>query len=374
MSFRKQHGVPDLGIGIGFRAPHRAAILESPELPENAAGLAAIDWFEVISENYLGDGGRPLATLDRLSTNYPVIPHGVSLNLGGTDRLNTDHLRRLRRLVDRLDAPWFSDHLCFTAAHGVEVHDLLPLPCTEKVADWVADRIRAVCDAIGRPFLLENPSSYVSWRADAMPEWEFLSRIAERADCGLLFDVNNVFVAATNHGFDPRRYIDGIDPERVVQIHLAGHSERPIRGRPKDAAGARPSASTSEFAGRGDAGDGGPTSTGARPSASTSEFAGRGDAGDGGPTSTGTPGFFLFDTHSRPVADAVWSLYRRTIARTGPVTTLIEWDEEIPAFPVVAAEAAKARVARQEATLSSVGTATKEHLSANSVQTPGELV
>ncbi len=349
MSFRKQHGVPDLGIGIGFRAPHRAAILESPELPENAAGLAAVDWFEVISENYLGDGGRPLATLDRLSTNYPVIPHGVSLNLGGTDRLNTDHLRRLRRLVDRLDAPWFSDHLCFTAAHGVEVHDLLPLPCTEKVADWVADRIRAVCDAIGRPFLLENPSSYVSWRADAMPEWEFLSRIAERADCGLLFDVNNVFVAATNHGFDPRRYIDGIDPERVVQIHLAGHSERPIRGRPKDAAGARPSASTSEFAGRG-------------------------DAGDGGPTSTGAPGFFLFDTHSRPVADVVWSLYRRTIARTGPVTTLIEWDEEIPAFPVVAAEAATARVARQEATLSSVGTATKEHLSANSVQTPGELV
>ncbi len=325
MSFRKRHGVPDLGIGIGFRAPHRAAILETPELPENAAGLAAIDWFEVISENYLGDGGRPLATLDRLSTNYPVIPHGVSLNLGGTDPLNRDHLRRLRRLVDRLDAPWFSDHLCFTAAHGVEVHDLLPLPCTEKVADWVADRIRAVCDAIGRPFLLENPSSYVSWRADAMPEWEFLSRISERADCGLLFDVNNVFVAATNHGFDPHHYIDGVDPDRIVQIHLAGHSERPVRGRPKDDA-------------------------------------------------TGTPGFFLFDTHSRPVADAVWSLYRRTIARTGPVTTLIEWDEEIPAFPVVAAEASKARAARQEATLPRVGATTKEPLSTNSVQTPGELV
>lgn len=267
--------VPDLGVGVGFRIPHYRHICEN---------RPPMDWFEVISENFMVDGGRPLHWLERLTSAYPVVLHGVSMSLGATQ--DPDHLRRLRALADRVAPPWVSDHLCFNGDAHVRVHDLLPVPYTREMLDHLVDRIKGVQDALGRPFAVENVSSYLTYRASEMTEWEFLATLAERADCGLLLDVNNVFVSACNHGFDPIEYLDAVPADRVVQIHLAGHTLRP-------------------------------------------------------------EGYRL-DTHDGPVIDEVAALYRHALRRTGPVSTLIEWDAKIPTFAELSDEAARVRAWRDE--------------------------
>lgn len=246
-----------------------------------------MDWFEVISENFLVAGGRPIDNLTRLAARYPVVPHGVSLAIGSVEPLDETYLARLGDLLRRLEPPWFSDHLSWARAPGVHLHDLLPLPYTTEAIALVVERVKRVQGTLERPFALENVSSYLTFRESAMPEWEFVAEIAERADCGLLLDCNNVYVSARNHGFDPETYVDAIPADRVVQIHLAGHTDK---------------------------------------------------------------GRYVLDTHSDHVADAVWALYRRLLARTGPVSTLVEWDEAIPAWDVLADEAAKARRLRREVT------------------------
>lgn len=276
MGFRERHAIPDLGIGVGFRGPHVRHVLGT---------RPAMDWFEIISENYFAEGGIQRANLETLRSAYPVIPHGVSLSIGGSDPLDADYLERLRALAKRLGAPWCSDHLCWTGVAGVDAHDLLPMPLTPATRDHVVERVRRVQDAVGVSFALENASTYLEFRESTIPEPEFLAEVAERADCGLLLDVNNVFVSAFNHGFDAARYIDVVPADRVVQIHLAGHTDR---------------------------------------------------------------GAYLFDTHSDHVVPAVWELYRRALRRCGPVSTLVEWDEDIPTWDVLAEEARLARQVRDE--------------------------
>ncbi len=268
--------VPDLGVGVGFRLPHYREVVEQG--PEMA-------WFEVISENFMVDGGSPRWHLERLRARYPVIPHGVSLSLGSEGC--QEHMARLCSLLGELDPPWWSDHLCFTGAHGRRVHDLLPLPYTRAALAHVRDRIREVQDRTGRLFALENVSSYLRYRASEMPEEAFLADLAEAADCALLLDVNNVYVSACNHGFDPVAYLDALPMDRVVQIHLAGHTLK-------------------------------------------------------------AEGYRL-DTHDREVCDPVWELYRHAVRRTGPVSTLIEWDEHIPSFARLQEEAARALAHREAA-------------------------
>ncbi|HEY3818113.1 MAG TPA: DUF692 domain-containing protein [Polyangiaceae bacterium] len=276
MGFRERHAIPDLGVGVGFRKPHVAHILH--ERP-------AMDWFEVISENYFAEGGIQRRNLDELRGAYRVVPHGVSLSIGGAEPLDADYLSRLRALVLRLDAPWCSDHLCWTGFGRFDVHDLLPLPFTQANLDHVVDRVKRVEDSLGVPFALENASSYMEYRESTMPEHAFLAELAERADCGLLLDVNNVYVSAHNHGFDAAEYIDAIPADRVVQIHVAGHADK---------------------------------------------------------------GGYLLDTHGDRVKSEVWDLYRRALRRCGPTSTLVEWDESIPAWDVLSAEAALAREVRDE--------------------------
>jgi hypothetical protein len=265
---------PFLGVGVGLRPQHYPAILE------RGAGALGVDWFEAISENYMVGGGRPLRILGELRALSPLVLHGVSLNIGSADPLDEDYLNALAALCERFEPTWISDHLCWTGQGGRNLHDLLPLPYTEEAARWVAERVARVQDRLGRRIALENVSSYAAFAVDAMPEWEFLAGVAERADCGILLDVNNVFVSAHNHGFDADAYIAGIPPSRVFQIHLAGHSHE---------------------------------------------------------------GELLIDTHDHPVRDEVWSLYERTLHHVGPVSTLIEWDDRIPEYDELVAEAAKAR-------------------------------
>jgi uncharacterized protein (UPF0276 family) len=267
--------LPDLGIGIGLRTVHYPHILEKHP---------AIDWFEVLSENYLDTGGRPLYVLDQVAERYPVAMHGVSLSIGSTDPLNFDYLRKLKALADRTRAHWVSDHLCWTGVQGLNTHDLLPMPYTEEALAHTIARAKAVSDFLERPLVLENPSSYVEFAASSMPEWEFLTRLAEEADCGLLLDVNNVYVSSFNHRFDPKTYIDALPADRVVQYHLAGHTNK---------------------------------------------------------------GTHILDTHSDRALPAVWDLYARAWRRTGAVATLFEWDEDIPPFEVVHEEALKARAHRE---------------------------
>ncbi len=266
---------PFLGVGIGLRPQHYAEILAA----ESASELA-VDWFEAISENYMVPGGRPLRVLDAVRSRFPIAFHGVSLNIGSADPLGEHHLLELEVLIRRFEPAWVTDHLCWTGVDGRSLHDLLPLPLTEAVLEYVAERVARVQDRLGRRIALENVSTYVAFREDEMPEWEFLSALAERADCGILLDLNNVFVSAHNHGFDAVKYVDAIAGERVFQIHLAGPSEA---------------------------------------------------------------GPLLVDTHDSPVREAVWALYERFVRRAGPISTLIEWDESIPAFERVAREAARAR-------------------------------
>jgi len=266
---------PFLGVGVGLRPKHYAHILAAQD-----SRTLGVDFFEALSENYMVPGGRPLRALADVRARFPIALHGVSLNIGSADPLQESYLEALKTLARRFEPAIVSDHLCWTGVAGRNLHDLVPLPYTEAALRHVADRVSRVQDRLGRRLALENVSSYFAYVEDAMPEWEFLSRVAERADCGILLDVNNIFVSAHNHGFDPTDYLARISPERVFQIHLAGHS---------------------------------------------------------------TQGELLIDTHDHPICEEVWLLYAAALRRTGPVSTLIEWDDAIPAFPILAAEAARAR-------------------------------
>jgi uncharacterized protein len=262
---------PFLGFGVGLRPKHYTQALEAHP---------GVDWFEVISENFMVSGGRPRHILETVRARYPVALHGVSLSIGSTDPLNRDYLRQLNELARRIAPAWISDHLCWTGVGGHNLHDLLPLPYTEEAIAHVAGRVQQVQDLLGRRILLENVSTYFEYQHSVMPEWEFLIEVAERADCGILLDINNIFVSAFNHGFSADAYLHAVPVERVHQFHLAGHSDR---------------------------------------------------------------GPFLHDTHDHPVADAVWELYAQAVRRFGQVSTLIEWDDHIPPLAVLQAEAARAR-------------------------------
>lgn len=262
---------PLLGCGVGLRTQHYALVTE--ERPK-------MDWFEAVTENFMDSGGRPIRILEEVRKNYPVALHGVSLSVGSADPLDKQYLQRLKVLADRIDPAIVSDHLCWTGVGGENLHDLLPLPFTEEAVEFLAGRVRQVQDFIGRRILIENVSTYVTYKHSVLPEWEFLTAIAKRADCGILLDLNNIYVNSKNHNFDPFDYVRGVPGELVGQFHLAGHT----------------------------------------------------DMGD-----------FLFDTHSTEIGNPVWDLYREALKLYGQVTTLIEWDEAVPDFPKLAAEASKAR-------------------------------
>ena len=205
---------PNLGFGVGLRTDHYETIL---------AEKPPVDWFEVITENYLVQGGKPLYYLDRIRADYPMVMHGVSLSIGGTDALNFDYLRQVKALAARIEPAWISDHLCWTGVNGINLHDLLPLPYTEESIRHVVNRVKMVQDFLGCKILLENVSSYISYAHSEMTEWEFLSAVAERADCFILLDINNIYVSAHNHGFDSHVYLDNVPVNRIRQFHLAGH-------------------------------------------------------------------------------------------------------------------------------------------------------
>ncbi len=271
---------PALGFGLGLRTDHYADIFAGHEAAKR------IDWFEAISENFMVDGGQPLHYLAQIRRDYPLVLHGVSLSIGSADPLDQAYLKRLRALADRFEPAWLSDHLCWTGVHGVNMHDLLPLPYTEEALDHVAQRIMQVQEALGRRLVIENVSSYVEYRHSTMPEWEFLAAVAERADCLLLFDVNNVFVSAFNHEFDPLAYLGGIPAERVQQFHLAGHENNRSH---------------------------------------------------------------IIDTHDHPIVEDVWSLYGAALRRFGPVSTMVERDANIPPLAELVGELDRAReIARHE--------------------------
>jgi len=262
---------PFLGFGIGLRREHYDDVL---------GGASGSDWFEAISENYMDTGGRPLAVLEHVRRDRPVALHGVGLSIGGTDPLDRRYLRNLRTLIDRIQPALVTDHLCWTGVNGRSLYDLLPLPYTEESLAHVIARVQAVQHELGRRVVLENPSTYVAYRHSTIAEWDFLGAVASEADCGILLDVNNVYVSSYNLGFDPVRYLEAIPPQRVAQIHLAGFIDM---------------------------------------------------------------GTYLFDTHSAPVSDVVWQLYAHTVRRFGRVSTLVEWDADIPSFERVCQEVAHAR-------------------------------
>lgn len=263
--------LPALGFGLGLRKEHYDAVLET---------RPALEWFEVVTENYLVDGGKALDYLERVRRDYPVVMHGVSLSIGGTDPLDLDYLSRVKSLAARIAPCWISDHLCWTGVKPVNLHDLLPLPYTGETIRHVAERVCAVQDFLGRRILLENVSSYLGYRSSQMREWEFLTAVAESADCLILLDINNIYVSACNHEFDPAEYLNGVPIERVQQFHLAGHRNT---------------------------------------------------------------GALRIDTHDEPVPDPVWTLYRQALRRFGPVSTMIERDDNIPPFAELYAEIHQAR-------------------------------
>lgn len=271
---KRENLFPNLGIGLGLRAPHYSHIAQSHP---------PLGWFEAISENYMGlsesGSGRPLKTLENFRRDYEIVLHGVSLSIGSTDELNFSYLTKLKELANLIQPKWVSDHLCWTGVAGENVHDLLPLPFTKEAINHLASRVHRVQDFLGRRILLENVSSYITFEHSEMTEWDFLSEISKSADCGILLDVNNVYVNSVNHGFDPVAYLKALPRERIGQIHLAGHSRQ---------------------------------------------------------------GDILVDTHDAPVCDEVWDLFREAVKLFGPVSTMVEWDAKIPDFPTLQAEANKA--------------------------------
>jgi uncharacterized protein (UPF0276 family) len=270
MPANKFNGFTDYGIGIGLRVPHYTHILSKKP---------TVDWFEIISENFMVDGGRPLAILDQILEQYRVVQHGVSMYFGSADPLNREHLKRLKKLVKRTKTPWLSDHLCWGSVDGNYTHDLLPMPYTFASARHTAQKIREARDFLEVPIVVENVSSYAEFHASNMTEWEFLSEVVELADCGVLLDVNNIYVSSRNHSFDPNDYIDNVPHHRVAQIHIAGHSKFQK---------------------------------------------------------------YILDTHDHPVIDPVWKLYSKAIRLVGQTATLLEWDDRIPSFNEVHREALKA--------------------------------
>ncbi len=263
--------LPNLGVGLGLRTVHYSHILEA---------APAVDWFEIISDNYMETAGRPLYYLDAIAERYPIVMHGVALSIGSTDPLDRRYLASLRALRDRTRARWVSDHLCWTGVLGKNTHDLLPMPYTEESLAHVAARVREVQDVLGAPLALENPSTYAEFASAPMREWEFLARLAEEADCAILLDVNNIYVSARNHGFDPKEYLDAIPFDRVVQLHVAGHTDHSTH---------------------------------------------------------------IIDSHIGPVTTAVWELLGDAHERARGAPVLLEWDAEIPSFEQTHAEALRAR-------------------------------
>jgi uncharacterized protein (UPF0276 family) len=263
--------LPYLGFGLGLRVEHYETLLENP---------GPVEWLEVISENYMIPGGRPLAWLEKFRERFPLVMHGVSMSIGSTDPLDQDYLKRLAALARRIEPKWVSDHLCWTGVQGVNLHDLMPLPYTEEALTHVVDRVRRVQDALGRRILLENVSSYITYADSQLSEWEFLAAIAERADCLILLDINNIYVSAHNHGFSPLAYLDGIPAARVQQFHLAGHEH--------------------------------------------------GEQ-------------LIIDTHDAPIVQSVWDLYVEAVRRYGHVSTMIERDDHIPPLEELLVELNHAR-------------------------------
>ncbi len=266
--------MPSPGFGLGLRTAHYAELQATP------ASQSGIDWFEILSENYLTGGGKPMAMLEMVRRDYPVAMHGVSMSLGTLEGPSHDYLRALKSLADRVQPLWVSDHLCWTGAHGVNMHELFPLPYTEEAVATVVRNVRRAQDVLERPILLENVSSYLSFTSDTIREWDFVAAVAEESDSLILLDVNNIYVSSVNHGFDPYAYLRALPARRVQQIHLAGHSMQ-----------------------------------------------------DG----------CIIDTHDQPVDDAVWELYAEALRLAGPVATMIERDDNIPSLAVLADELRRAR-------------------------------
>ena len=250
--------LPCLGYGLGLRVEHYESLLDEP---------GNVEWLEIVSENYMIPGGRPLAWLEKFRERFPLVMHGVSMSIGSTDSLDDGYLARLSALARRVEPAWISDHLCWTGVQGINLHDLMPLPYTEEALAHVVDRVRRVQDVLGRRILLENVSSYIRFADAQLTEWQFLAAVAERADCLILLDINNVHVSAHNHGFSPLDYLDGIPASRVQQFHLAGHE---------------------------------------------------------------SSGQLLIDTHDAPIIDDVWHLYVEAVRRYGRVSTMIERDDRMP--------------------------------------------
>ena len=262
---------PYLGFGLGLRPSHYLSILEK-QYP--------IDWFEIITEDYLVDGGNPLYFLDKIREKYPLVMHGVSLSIGGIDPLDMDYLQQLKSLADRIHPAWVSDHLCWTSAHGINLHDLMPLPYTEEALAHVTHRILQVQDFLGRQIVLENASSYVTYKHSTISEWDFLNALNERTGCLFLLDINNIYVSAYNHRFDAMDYLNGIRGEAIQQFHLAGHLNL---------------------------------------------------------------GTHIVDTHDQPIISDVWELYAEAVKRFHPISTMIERDENIPPIEALVEELNQAR-------------------------------
>jgi len=264
-------GVPHLGFGLGLRIPHYTTIFN--EWPQ-------VDFFEIISENFMNTAGVPRYNLDRIRERYTLVLHGVCLSLGAPTPLDFDYLKRLKALANHVNAPWFTDHLCWTRGTAHHYHDLLPLPYTEATANYVAERARIVQDYLERPFGIENLSAIAEFSSGTMPEWEFYRSVVEKAGCYMMLDVNNIYVSSRNHGFDPKHYLAGLDMRKVLQMHLAGHSDM---------------------------------------------------------------GNYVLDTHDSPVRDEVWELFDEAYRLCGGASTMVEWDDQIPDFQTTHAEVLKAK-------------------------------
>lgn len=268
---------PQLGFGLGLRNEHFQDVLDQSP---------AVDWFEILSENFMVPGGKPRHYLRAIRERYPMVMHGVSLSIGSTDPLDRDYLRALKQLACEVQPAWLSDHLCWTSIGGHNSHDLLPLPFTSEALNHVVSRVQQVQDVLGREILLENASTYAEFRDPEWTEWDFLAELSRRSGCRILLDVNNIYVSARNHGFDADAYVAAMPADKVWQIHLAGHSDY---------------------------------------------------------------GSYVIDTHDHPVCDAVWALYQRALQRLGPVSTMIERDDNIPALAELVAELDLARAAAAQA-------------------------